>query len=178
VRTLRGGCKDHGGGLTRLRLALVGLIPGIFALDWITKRWIEKHVSFWDTHAVIPGLLSIVHAQNRGAAFSILADAPDAVRAVVLIGLSGTVTLLVAWMFRSAILKPQSHSVAGQLALALVLGGALGNLYDRILRGSVTDFVLFYWYDWQFPAFNVADSAISVGAVLLLIDLWRRKEAA
>jgi len=164
--------------LTKSQLALTGLIPGIFALDWITKRWIEKNVSFWDTHAVIPGLLSIVHAQNRGAAFSILADAPDAVRAVVLIGMSGVVTLIVAWMFRGALLKPETHTAAGRLALALVLGGALGNLYDRILRGSVTDFVLFYWRDWQFPAFNVADSAISVGAVLLLIDLWRQKETA
>ena len=164
--------------MTKAKIALVSLIPGIFALDWITKRWIEKNVSFWDTHAVIPGLLSIVHAQNRGAAFSILADAPDAVRAVVLIGMSGVVTLIVAWMFRGALLKPETHTAAGRLALALVLGGALGNLYDRILRGSVTDFVLFYWRDWQFPAFNVADSAISVGAVLLLIDLWRRKDTA
>ena len=175
---MRRGREDYGHMLTKSKIALVGLVPGIFALDWITKRWIEKNVSFWDTHAVIPGLLSIVHAQNRGAAFSILADAPDVVRAVVLIGMSGVVTLIVAWMFRAALLKPETHTAAGRLALALVLGGALGNLYDRILRGSVTDFVLFYWRDWQFPAFNVADSAISVGAVLLLIDLWRRKETA
>lgn len=178
MRSMRGRGEGDGGGLTRSRLALVGLIPGIFALDWLSKRWIERNVSFWDTHAVIPGLLSIVHAQNRGAAFSILADAPDAVRAVVLVGMSGVVTLVVAWMFRGALMKPETYSAAGRLALALVLGGALGNLYDRILRGSVTDFVLFYWGDWQFPAFNVADSAISVGAVLLLIDLWRQKETA
>ena len=63
---MRLGCEGDGGGLTKSKLALVGLIPGIFALDWISKRWIERHVSFWDTHAVIPGLLSIVHAQNRG----------------------------------------------------------------------------------------------------------------
>ena len=175
---MRRGCEGYGDRLTKSKIALVGLIPGIFALDWITKRWIEKNVSFWDTHTVIPGFLSIVHAQNRGAAFSILADAPDVVRAVVLIGMSGVVTLIVAWMFRAALLKPETHTAAGRLALALVLGGALGNLYDRILRGSVTDFVLFYWRDWQFPAFNVADSAISVGAVLLLIDLWRRKDTA
>lgn len=160
------------------KTVLVGLIPGIFAADWLTKRWIEEHVSFWDTHVVVPGLVSIVHAQNRGAAFSLLADAPDAVRGLVLIGLSGLVTLIVAWMFRSAILKPDMFSPGGRLALALVLGGALGNLYDRILRGSVTDFLLVYWRDYQWPAFNVADSAISVGAILLLIDLWRQKETA
>lgn len=155
---------------------LLGLIPGIFALDWLTKRWIEQNVSFWDTHTVIPGFFSIVHAQNRGAAFSILADAPDTVRAFVLIGLSGVVTLVVAWMFRSSLMKSEGYTESGRLALAMVLGGALGNLYDRILRGSVTDFLLFYWQEWQFPAFNVADSAISVGAVLLLIDLWLQKE--
>lgn len=154
------------------------MIPGIFALDWISKRWIEKNVSFWDTNPVIPGFFSIVHAQNRGAAFSILADAPDAVRGLLLIGVSGVVTLIVAWMFRTSLLKPDSYTAAGRVALAMVLGGALGNLYDRILRGSVTDFLLFFWRDWQFPAFNVADSAISVGAVLLLIDLWRQKETA
>lgn len=159
-------------------MALIGLIPGIFLADRISKYWIENHVSFWDTYAVIPGLFSIVHAQNRGAAFSLLAEAPDAVRAVVLIGMSSVVTLVVAWMFRGALLRPETHSAAGRLALALVLGGALGNLYDRILRGSVTDFLLVYWQDWQWPAFNVADSAISVGAVLLLIDLWRKKETA
>lgn len=157
---------------------LLGLIPGIFAVDWLTKRWIEKNVSFWDTHHVIPGFFSIVHAQNRGAAFSILADAPESVRVLVLIGFSGVVLLMVAWMLWSAIRKPGQYTEAGKIALALVLGGALGNLYDRILAGSVTDFLLFYWREWQWPAFNVADSAISVGAVLLIIDLWRQKETA
>lgn len=178
MRAVRCGGEGDGGRLNKARLALVGLIPGLFALDWITKRWIEGNVSFWDTHVVIPGFFSIVHAQNRGAAFSILADAPDAVRGLVLIGMSGMVTLAVAWMFRSSLVKPETYTAAGRLALALVLGGALGNLYDRILRGSVTDFLLLYWRDYQFPAFNVADSAISVGAVLLLIDMWRQKETA
>ncbi|MBI2690186.1 MAG: signal peptidase II [Acidobacteria bacterium] len=164
--------------MTLNKTALIGLIPGVFALDWISKRYVEKHVSFWDTYAVIPGLFSIVHAQNRGTAFSLLADAPDTVRALVLIGMSGVVTLVVAWMFRGALRRPETYTAAGRLALALVLGGALGNLYDRILRGSVTDFLLLYWRDWQWPVFNVADSAISVGAVLLLIDLWRQKETA
>jgi signal peptidase II len=171
LRGLRGGGEGNGGRLKHSAKLLIGLIPGIFALDWLTKRWIERNVSFWDSHAVIPGFFSIVHAQNRGTAFSLLADAPDAVRGVVLIGLSGVVTLIVAWMFRSALLKPETYSAAGRLALALVLGGALGNLYDRILRGSVTDFLLVYYRDWQWPVFNVA-------AVLLLIDLWRQKETA
>jgi signal peptidase II len=164
--------------LTVSKPVLLGLIPGIFVIDWLTKRWIEKNVSFWDSHAVIPGFFSIVHAQNRGAAFSLLADAPDMVRGLVLIGFSSAVLLMVAWMLWSAMSKPGQYTEAGKVALALVLGGALGNLYDRILAGSVTDFLLFYWRDWQWPAFNVADSAISVGAVLLILDLWRQKETA
>lgn len=154
---------------------LIGLIPAIFALDWLTKRWIEKNVSFWDHHSVVPGLVAIVHAQNRGAAFSLFADAPDSVRAIVLIGVSGVVMLLVARMFWNALEKPAEHTLYGTIALALVLGGALGNLYDRVVRGSVTDFLLVYWRDWQWPAFNVADSAISTGAVLLVLEMWRRR---
>jgi signal peptidase II len=156
-------------------LVFTGLIPAIFVLDWLTKRWIENNVSFWDHHTVVPGFFAIVHAQNRGAAFSILADAPEAVRAFVLFGLSGAVMLLVARMFWTALQKPGEHTRYGTAALALVLGGALGNLYDRILRGSVTDFLLLYWRDWQWPAFNVADSAISTGAVLLVLEMWKRR---
>lgn len=157
---------------------LLGLIPAVFVLDWVTKRWIENNVTFWDNHAVIPGFFSIVHAQNRGAAFSLLDDASEVVRMVVLVGLSSVVTLIVGWMFWKGIQRPETATGAGRLALALVLGGALGNLYDRILRGSVTDFLLLYWRDWQWPAFNVADSAIFIGAVLLLLDMWRQKEPA
>jgi signal peptidase II len=135
-------------------------------------------VSFWDNHVVIPGLFSIVHAQNRGAAFSLFADSSEEIRAIVLIGMSSVVMLIVARMFWKALQFPAMHSIYGVAALALVLGGAFGNMADRVLRGSVTDFLLIYWREWQWPAFNVADSAISTGAVLLLIDLWRRKETA
>ncbi len=162
--------------VTKLRTALIALVPVVFLLDWFTKRWIEANVSFWDNHVVIPGLFSIVHAQNRGAAFSLFADSSEEIRAIVLIGMSSVVMLIVARMFWKALMFPAMHSIYGMAALALVLGGAFGNMADRVLRGSVTDFLLIYWRDWQWPAFNVADSAISTGAVLLLIDLWRRKE--
>lgn len=166
----------HSEMVNKLRTALIAVVPFVFLLDWFTKRWIESNVSFWDNRVVIPGLLSIVHAQNRGAAFSLFADAAEEIRAIVLIGLSGVVMLIVAHMFWKALKFPDLHSVSGVAALALVLGGAFGNMADRILRGSVTDFLLIYWRDWQWPAFNVADSAISTGAILLLFDLWRRKE--
>lgn len=165
--------------LSRLaKAAFIALIPVVFALDWLSKRWIEKNVSFWDHLPVVPGLFSIVHAQNRGAAFSIFSDAPESVRAIVLIGMSSVVMLMVARMFWRALEQPAEHTTYGTAALALVLGGALGNMCDRVLRGSVTDFLLVYWNDWQWPAFNVADTAISTGAVLLLLDIWSRREPA
>lgn len=157
------------------RAAILSIIPAVFALDWVTKRLIEARVDFWDTIPVIPGFFSIVHAQNRGAAFSILHDASEQVRTLVLIGFSGIVTLVVAGLLLSSLRAGDRQSSLVRVGLALVVGGALGNLYDRILHGSVTDFLLFYLGEYQWPAFNVADSAICVGAGLLLLDAWRAR---
>ncbi len=158
-----------------IRVAILALVPLVFALDWGTKRMIEARVSFWDTYAVIPGFFSIVHAQNRGAAFSLLNDASDQVRAVVLIGFSGLITLVVAGMLAMSFRKEDRQSDWVRAALALVLSGALGNMLDRVLRGYVTDFLLVYIGDYSWPVFNVADSAICVGAALLLLDIWRER---
>lgn len=149
----------------------IGLItPIILVIDRLTKSIIESRVGFWDHHVVIPGLFSIIHTRNPGAAFSILADASEAVRSLVLIGLSSVVAITVGVMLWRSLAPQDSQSSWIRVALALVLGGATGNLYDRIFHGSVTDFLLFYWRDYQFPVFNIADSAITVGAALLLID--------
>jgi signal peptidase II len=161
--------------MTRLQAAIVSTVPLLFAVDWATKRLIETHVNFWDAYPVIPGFFSIVHAQNRGAAFSLLNDAPDHIRALVLVGFSGLVTLLVAGMLVLSFRPNDTQSDWVRLALALVLSGALGNMWDRVLRGYVTDFLLVYVGDYQWPVFNVADSAICVGAGLLLIDIWRQR---
>jgi signal peptidase II len=157
--------------LRRHDLAVALLVPALLAADWISKRWIEANVDFFDTHIVIPGFFSIIHTQNRGAAFSLLDDAPEAVRAFFLIGVSGVVTAVVAWMLYSALRK--QSPLRATLPLALILAGALGNMYDRVRAGVVTDFLLLYYKDWQWPAFNVADSAISVGAVLLLAEMLK-----
>ena len=155
------------------RLAPLTATPLVIVLDRVTKYAIEKHVSAWDHLVVIPNLFSIVHTQNRGAAFSLLADASDAWRSVFLIGVSSAVMLFVAVMLWQSIRAPEAHSELLRYGLSLVLGGALGNLYDRIVAGSVTDFFLFYYGLWQFPVFNVADSAITIGAGLLIIDMLR-----
>jgi signal peptidase II len=122
---------------------------------------------------VIPGIFNIVHAENPGAAFSMLADAPLAVRRAVLIGLSGLVMLIVGWMlFRSR----QSETPLTRIALTLVLAGALGNFYDRVMIGTVTDFIQVFIGPYEYPSFNVADSSVFCGAVLLLYDLWHSRK--
>jgi len=145
----------------------------ILVLDQITKSLIKAHVSAWQTLTVIPGLFNIVHAENPGMAFSLLADASGLWRNVLLIGLAVCVTGFVAVLL---VRGGHTQHWLVRLGLALVLGGALGNLYDRALHGTVTDFVEIYAGTHFFPAFNVADSAISVGAALLILDIWRTRE--
>jgi signal peptidase II len=147
----------------------------IFVLDRATKLWIEANVSLYDSFHVIPGFFDIVHTKNKGAAFGMFADSDHPLRTVLLIGVSLAVAVFIAFaLLRPAKsgLAPTRVTVAG---LALVLGGAAGNLYDRIVHGQVTDFLEFYTGDWRFAAFNVADSAITVGAALLILDMWRTR---
>ena len=155
------------------RYAIAIISPLIFLLDRTTKHLIETRVSLWDNHSVIGGFFSIIHTQNKGAAFSMLQDAPDWIRTFVLIGVSSLVAIVVAFMLLRALKSSDTQSNFVRVALALVLGGACGNLYDRIFHGAVTDFLMFYWRDYQFPSFNVADSSIFIGACLLLLDMNR-----
>jgi signal peptidase II len=145
----------------------------IVALDRFTKSLIKAHLSAYDTLTVIPGVFNIVHTENPGIAFGMLADASGAWRAVLLIGFSALVLIGISFV----LLRPASQrdSVL-RIALAFILGGAFGNLYDRIVSGTVTDFIEVHAGQHYFPAFNVADSAVTVGACLLLLDMWRAKE--
>lgn len=154
------------------RAARFGLAAMILVADRATKHWIETNVSPFDTRVVIPGVFNIVNTQNRGAAFGILNQADGPLRTVFLVGVASAMLVFIGiqlWRL------PKSGWPDGNLtpvALALVLGGALGNLYDRIWRGSVTDFLQVFIGSYEWPSFNLADSAISVGAVLLMILLW------
>jgi len=145
----------------------------VFVLDRISKAFIKVHVASFDTITVIPGWFNIVHTENPGIAFGLLADASGLWRNVVLIGFSAAVLVAI-----SAILlyHGAKHDLLVRTALGFVLGGALGNLYDRIVNGTVTDFVEVHAGPHYFPAFNVADSAITIGACLLLLDMWWAKE--
>jgi signal peptidase II len=152
-----------------------GIAALVFALDRLTKWIIERSVSSWDTIVVIPGFFQIVHTKNLGAAFGIFADSSSEWRTLILIGLSAAVMLFIAGLLIQAIHGSQNPHPLQKVALGLVLGGALGNIYDRAVMGSVTDFLEFFIGEYRFPAFNVADSAITVGAGLLLLDIWRTR---
>ena len=143
----------------------------VIAGDRLTKLAVQGSLNFFDNIPVIPGWLRIIHTENPGAAFGVLANGNPWLRSGILIGVSGLVLLFVV----SALFgrKTSFTGPAARFALALILGGAVGNLYDRIVYGTVTDFIEVYHGGWSFPAFNVADSAITVGAILLLIDLLR-----
>jgi signal peptidase II len=157
----------------RLRPAAIILV--IVALDRISKLYILGHVSPWDVIPVIPSVFNIVHAENAGAAFSMLAGAPQYVRVILLVGVSLLVMLVIGVMLWRL---PKRASLLTSTSLAMVFGGAFGNLWDRIFRGAVTDFLQVFIGSYEFPSFNVADSAITIGAALMVIDLWRSSKRA
>ncbi len=141
----------------------------ILLLDRITKIAARDSLSAYIGIPVIPGYLRFVHTENPGAAFSFLSEGNPFVRGIVLIGVSAAVLLFIGralWTNRPGFASPLVR-----VGLAFVLGGAAGNLYDRVLRGTVTDFIEVYHGTWAFPVFNLADSAITVGATLLLFDM-------
>jgi signal peptidase II len=161
--------------MPRRTLALA-IALSIVVLDRITKIAIERTVTLWDSHNVIPGFFDIVHAQNKGAAFGIFNDSDSSLRTFLLIGVSLAVMIFVSVLLFRPAKAGFSASRLTTVALSLVLGGAVGNLWDRASTGMVTDFLEFYLGTWRFAAFNVADSAITVGAALLLIDIWRNRK--
>lgn len=155
------------------------IAAAVVILDRLSKLLIEARVSPWDSFTVIPGFFSIIHAENPGAAFSLFADSSTEFRSLVLVGLSVAVAVFISVLLWQPTRRGLNDNWTSRLALALVLGGAVGNLYDRVFRGTVTDFLEFYIGHYHWPTFNVADSAISIGACLLLYDMWRsRKRSA
>ena len=141
----------------------------ILVADRVTKDIFEGTLSMYQRIEVIPGYFDWTLAYNTGAAFSFLADAAGWQRwffAAIAIVVS---VVLVVWLKRL-----KRHETLLAVALAMVLGGALGNLYDRVVLGHVVDFILVHWQQrWYFPAFNLADSAITLGAILLALDMFK-----
>jgi signal peptidase II len=138
-----------------------------FAADRATKYAVEKFTSLDYYHVIIPKFFSLVHAQNPGLAFGVLADSPSS-RMTALLSISTLVVcLILTWLLVSG----RAGGGTSRIGVALILGGALGNLFDRVLYSNVTDFLYFQISTYHWPAFNLADSAITVGAVLVGIEL-------
>jgi len=152
-----------------------GISALVLFADRVTKLLIEWNVPRWDTYVVIPGVFNIVHTENPGAVFGIMAQSGGEWRAFVLIGLSLVVTGFVGAMLWQATAPTAQTGRLYRLALSLVVGGALGNLYDRLSGGTVTDFLQVFIGSYEWPSFNVADSALTVGVCLLLVDLIRHR---
>ncbi len=141
-----------------LALALVILIA-----DQLTKMLILDHYRLGDS-TVVTGFFNIVRAHNPGAAFSFLAGASGWQR-WFFTGIGVVATLVILWM-----LKAHAGQKLFSFALACILGGAVGNVVDRMMHGYVVDFLDFHWAGWHFPAFNIADSGITIGAACLILD--------
>jgi len=157
------------------RLSLSGrrlelwLALAIVLLDQLTKAMVRVSVPLYGSVQVVPGLLNLTNVRNTGAAFGIL-NAVDFPFKTTLIAFIATAALLGVAVY-AASLAP--HQRAARIGLALILGGAAGNLLDRVAHGSVVDFVDVYWQHYHFWAFNVADSAITVGVAVLILDMLR-----
>jgi signal peptidase II len=142
----------------------------VIALDFATKQMVLAGLRPGETVPILP-VFTLVLAFNPGAAFSFLAGASGWQR-WVFTAIAVVASVVIVWLLR------RGGSRIYCAGLALILGGALGNLWDRITLGQVVDFLLFHWREWSYPAFNVADSAITVGAALVIIDSFRARRGA
>ncbi|ALV08053.1 signal peptidase II [Roseateles depolymerans] len=145
----------------------LGLALLIIIADQFTKVLILNSFQYGDSRYVT-SFFNLVRAHNTGAAFSFLAGASGWQR-WFFVGLGVAATVFIIWLLRR-----HGHQTLFATALSLILGGAVGNVVDRLLHGYVVDFLQFHWNQWYYPSFNVADSAITVGAVLLVWDELRR----
>jgi signal peptidase II len=139
----------------------------IVAFDQVTKAIVRAKLPLHESVTVIPGLVDFTHVRNTGAAFGFL-DSVDFPYKTVVIALIATAALIGVGMYAASLAH---HQLAARAGLALIIGGAAGNLIDRLTAGSVVDFVDVYWHSWHFWAFNVADSAITVGVAIMILDM-------
>jgi signal peptidase II len=139
----------------------------VVLLDRWTKHIVAQRISLYSHIQIIPGFFQLTHTENTGAAFSLFADSAAPWKTGMLIAFS-----VIALVVVSVLLWKNHHAhVATGIGLSLIMGGALGNLWDRVASGRVVDFLLFYFRRYQWPVFNLADSAIVVGAGLLVVEI-------
>ena len=139
----------------------------IVAIDQLTKAMVRAMVPLHESITIVPGLMDFTHVRNTGAAFGILNLAEFPFKTAV-IAVVATAALIGVGMYAATLAH---HELVARVALALIIGGAAGNLLDRIIAGSVVDFVDVYWRTYHFWAFNVADSAITIGVAIMILDM-------
>jgi signal peptidase II len=139
----------------------------VVLLDRATKAWFESQTPEGWRHEMIHNLVYLVHSRNPGIAFGVLADSASTVTCTILILGSAGIIVVLAWL----LVASRSGGAMTAAGLALLLGGATGNVTDRILHGAVTDFFEVWLGTYRYPAFNVADSAIAIGAALIILDV-------
>lgn len=148
-------------------LAWLWLAAVVILIDQLTKLWAMSSLELYESVSVLP-IFNLTLAFNHGAAFSFLGDAGGWQRWLFIVLALGVSTVLSVWLAKTP--KSQLELTIG---LTLILGGAIGNVIDRMMLDYVVDFLDFYWYGWHYPTFNVADIAISCGAILLVWDAWK-----
>jgi signal peptidase II len=149
------------------------VVVAVVVVDQLTKIMIRDMIPLHDSVPIIPYLFNLTHVRNPGGAFNLLARSHDAFRVPFFLIMTGVAVVALLYFLREI----QSHQRLLLFAVAGVLGGAIGNFIDRVLIGEVTDFLDFYVGSYHWPSFNVADSFISIGVVVLLVHslLWDRK---
>jgi signal peptidase II len=158
--------------MSRKHLYLTVLSFIIILLDQLTKIWVLNNFTYGEVQEIIPGLFNLTLVMNPGAAFGIFASLPDTIRRIVL----GAVTFIAVILVITLLRKDAKDDIYAETSLYMILGGAFGNLIDRFRFDAVVDFLDFYIKDYHWPAFNVADSAISIGVTLLLFRFIFKKE--
>jgi signal peptidase II len=155
---------------SRPNLIVLSLLSlGALAADQLSKHAVEKFTAPGSLRVLVPGLLNLVHTTNPGVAFGLFADSENAWRAPLLIVFSVAVIGMLIWLLATG----RAGGRAGECGIALILGGAVGNVLDRFLHHSVTDFIDFHIGAHHWYTFNVADSAIVIGAALVVLELFR-----
>jgi len=155
-------------------LILLGLVSlPVVVLDQATKLLVSSHMELFESIPVIPNWLDITYTRNSGAAFSMFTNLPEWFRSAFLMTLS-----LVALVVLIVLIARSEGLSLTTFAFALILAGAAGNLIDRGLRGQVIDFIRVHYYDWNYPIFNVADSAITIGVGLIILSTLRSEKKA
>lgn len=154
----------------KYRLAFV-LSGAVVVADQVTKYLVHSRMSLLDSVEVIPGFANLTYLRNTGAAFGFLAGNPSGLRVAFFIAVSVVAVGCVLYLIKHL----RADQTGFLVSLSLILSGAVGNLIDRIRLGEVIDFIDLYWGHFHWPAFNVADSAITIGVFLLFLQMLRKK---